>query len=232
MAPQANSWERISMMINSISNHSASTLSSGASEIESTAVAADSGPVNVSDSDNISSRAMQIQKLNKEFFADGVFDVSETLVDRLAEYGLIKEGDKERLLSSSFFSKAEKTLAPESELEKLTDSVDSLMDRIAKQDPEGPLLEALGNAQRVIDRLDSFTIGSLDVPQVMNDLRDQVSQSPIELTRQENASLKRVDVVLQLAGMLGAQNVSSTAINSYLQLQSGLTFPSQAKFAQ
>ncbi len=169
-----------------------------------------------SESDQFSKRATNIQKLNEEFFADGLFTINEDFVSRLEEYGLISTGEKDQLMESSYFddgSDSEST-----QVDGLSSQIDSLIDRLSELDAESPLLEALSNAKTILDNLDSFALPSADVEQVIANLETQVAQSDLELTEQEYNSLTELDLALQVAQMLGVQKTSSDAVNSYLEI--------------
>ena len=168
--------------------------------------------------DSISQRAKNVQKINEEFFADGTFTVSDALIERLAEYGLISNAERDTLLASSASADVQNT---STELSALQDSVNGLIERISAADSDSPLLATLKDAQTLLSDLDSYAMTSKQAEKLLTDLEAQVSQSPVALADSDVKALKELDLVLQIANKLSLQNTSSDAINAYLAVYKG-----------
>ena len=176
---------------------------------------------------NISTRSQNIQKLNEEFFSNGIqgFKVTNEFIDRLAQYGLISEMQAKELGSTVVTATSENT-----ESDSLNENVKSLIEQLSildaqevsetQQESENGLIAPLTSALEIMARIDDDLLKptSTEINEVRNQIKEQQENGTTsDLGQLELDTLKQLDMMLSVAENLTPNTLNSSAINSYLK---------------
>lgn len=167
----------------------------------------------------ISTRAQKIQKLNEEFFPDGLnsFTISQDFIKRLEEYGFITTGEAKNLGSSAEKSESSGPTTV-SELSKFIDSFTTSVD---KTDQNSSLIDALQQAKTVLDNFNSPTQSSrnVNIVQVSHQLQSYIDDSAEKLSETDKRSLNQLVSALDVANKLTPGKNTTSQISSYLAIK-------------
>jgi len=163
----------------------------------------------------LSSRAQKIQKLGEEFFPSGPksIQITEAFITRLQEYGLISEGEANRLTTTT------QDKSKPSQLTELTQFTERLSEQLKKSNPEHSLINTLEQAKSVIDQLDVAQPSAINIKSVIAELslyRHSVEAQ--SLSDADRSSLSQLEASLTIADKLSPENTSSQKINHYLKI--------------
>jgi ATP-dependent Lon protease len=156
----------------------------------------------------ISTRAQKLQKLEQEFFPGGYLslEITPEFVQRLQDYGFISAAQAENLPESL---KVGEGSADTSQLGKVMDHAESLMDKLEGQEQHAGLIEAMKSAQTELEKADR---GDRDVSRVKADLASKkLSQ---QLNESSTKALESTDIQIVKNLMLSLDFVGSFAAGS------------------
>lgn len=167
----------------------------------------------------ISTRAQKIQKLNEEFFSDGLnsFTISQDFIKRLEEYGFITTGEAKNLGSS-----AEKSeYSDPTTVGELSKFIDSFTASVDKTDQNSSLIDALQQAKTVLDNFNSPTQSSrnVNIVQVNHQLQSYIDDSAEKLSETDKRSLNQLVSALDVANKLTPGKNTTSQISSYLAIK-------------
>jgi len=167
----------------------------------------------------ISTRAQKIQKLNEEFFSDGLnsFTISQDFIKRLEEYGFITTGEAKNLGSS-----AEKSESSDpTTVGELSKFIDSFTASVNKTDQNSSLIDTLQKAKTVLDNFNSPTQSSrnVNIVQVSHQLQSYIDDSAEKLSETDKRSLNQLVSALDVANKLTPGKNTTSQISSYLAIK-------------
>lgn len=170
---------------------------------------------------SLSGRALSVQKLSQEFFANGTrgFQITSEFVSKLEEYGLINNTEASRLspLVSPFSRFKEQ--GDNSSLDKVTEFINDFRDELKEENPESSLIDTLNSAEEIIDNFDGSQSASsqANIKSVLAELNSFYNSSEAEsLEDDEKESLVQLGLTLRIADRLNPSSISSSKVNSYL----------------
>lgn len=156
----------------------------------------------------ISTRAQKLQKLEQEFFPGGYLslEITPEFVQRLQDYGFITAAQAEGLPDSL---KTGVDAKDTSQLGKVMDHAETLIDKLEGQEQHAGLIEAMKSAHTELEKADR---GDRDVSGVKADLASKkLSQ---QLNESSTKALEATDIQVVKNLMLSLDFVGSFAANA------------------
>ena len=166
---------------------------------------------------SLSGRALSVQKLSQEFFANGTqgFQITSEFVSKLEEYGT--EASRLSPLVSPFSRFKEQ--GDNSSLDKVTEFINDFRDELKEENPESSLIDTLNSAEEIIDNFDGSQSASsqANIKSVLAELNSFYKSPEAEsLEDDEKESLVQLGLTLRIADRLNPSSISSSKVNSYL----------------
>jgi hypothetical protein len=167
-----------------------------------------------------SSRAEMLAQMNKEFDITGSdFHISQQFINRLAEIGLISEGEvtdlnKDLTLNSSG------TKATDS-ITTLKSAIEIIFERVKNEEGISGLLSVLDKSQKILDNLDGSKSKTFPIdPATAAAELDHYLKSDDSniLTEKEKQSLGDLKIALTIADKLSPEQRSSAEISKYMEI--------------
>lgn len=173
----------------------------------------------------LSGRALSVQKLNQEFFANGTkgFKVTSDFVAKLEEYGLINSTEASRLSPLVSPLSRFKEQGDNSSLDKVTEFLNDFRDELKEENPESSLIDTLNGAEEIINNFDGAQSASsqANIKSVLAELNSFYNSAEAEsLDADDKESLLQLGLTLRIADRLNPSSISSSKVNSYLSTMS------------
>jgi hypothetical protein len=202
-----------------ITNNQTTATQQANSVSNSTTATASTDSASTQDKVEISTRAQKIQKLNEEFFSEGMdsFTVTQDFIQRLADYGLITADEANKLGASAETSES----GDSSTVGELSTFIDSFSESLKKTDPNSTLIDVLQQAKTVLDNFNSPTQSSqnVNIAQVSSQLQNYIDTSGEQLSETDKQSLNQLVSALDVANILTPGKNTTSQINSYLAIK-------------
>lgn len=172
----------------------------------------------------LSDRALRIQKLNEEFFADGPgsLRITPTFISRLEEYGLINNAEARRLAPlATETSTSDSGREDKGTLKELMEFADRFSKELKEQDEEHALLDTLDKAKSVLSNFNGAQPSSsnVNIRLVAEELsRYSRSEEGEGLSDDNRDSLQKLELSMRIADRLNPTAMSNSKVNGYLSV--------------